>query len=268
MKNRIERQTDDNSGPLPEHILQLSTSETVSMADTWYQFASKDHFWMKWRTSVLVSSIKSLKLEGGYGFDIGCGTAVALRDLENELSLTIDGCDLNAAALRLSSPGKGRILQYNIMDKRQELIGRYDFVTLLDVIEHLDDDVSFLQVATEYVKPGGFLIVNVPALPSLYGPYDEAAGHLRRYTIDSLKSVFGKANFKIVDLFYWGFSLVPLLVARNIMYAASDSKDIIRRGFQPPGQLMSSALEVLRNMELSLSSRWPIGSSILGIVRV
>jgi SAM-dependent methyltransferase len=238
------------------------------MSDTWYEFASVDHFWMRWRTRVLVHSLKLLNLEGKYGLDIGCGRAVLMRDLESKLSLVMDGCDLNVSALSVSSPGKGRILQYNILDRNPELLGRYDFVTLIDVIEHLEDDAGFLNAAKEYVKPGGYLIVNVPALPKLYDPYDKAVGHLRRYKLESLTAVFDKAGVELVDTFYWGFTLVPLLVARTMMYATSDGDDIIRRGFQPPRPWLNSALNALGVLEVSLSTRWPIGSSAVGIGRV
>jgi len=57
----------------------------------------------------------------------------------------------------------------------------YDTVIILNVIEHLQDDVGAMQALIERLKPGGHLIVMVPAMHILYGSLDRAFGHYRRY---------------------------------------------------------------------------------------
>ena len=60
--------------------------------------------------------------------------------LERDLGIPVDGCDLNRTALEMAKPGKGQLFVYNILDQEPSLLGRYDAVFLLDVIEHIDDD--------------------------------------------------------------------------------------------------------------------------------
>ena len=57
----------------------------------------------------------------------------------------------------------------------------FDFATSLDVIEHLDDDVAGLRELRRVVRPGGSVVVTVPAYPGLFGPHDVANEHRRRY---------------------------------------------------------------------------------------
>ncbi len=79
--------------------------------------------------------------------EIGCGHGVAREMLERDLGIPVDGCDLNRTALEMAKPGKGKLFIYNILDQDPSLLGRYDAVFLLDVIEHIDDDLAFLRAA-------------------------------------------------------------------------------------------------------------------------
>ena len=58
----------------------------------------------------------------------------------------------------------------------------FDTVAYLNVLEHIEDDVSELRLVRRMLEPAGHLIIYVPALPSLYGPFDKRIGHFRRYT--------------------------------------------------------------------------------------
>ena len=66
------------------------------------------------------------------------------------------------------------------------LCGRPGFVTLLDVLEHQEDDAQFIGGLVAKMEPGSVLLLTVPALPKLWSPWDEALGHYRRYTRSSL----------------------------------------------------------------------------------
>lgn len=74
--------------------------------------------------------------------------------------------------------------------------GRFDSVVCLNVLEHIPDDVAALQCMRALLRPGGRAIVLVPALPCLYGEMDRAMGHVRRYTLPSLRRAFAQAGLK------------------------------------------------------------------------
>ena len=115
------------------------------MADEWFQFATADHFWMQWRHCLLVRALRRAGGQIRTTLEIGCGHGVAREMLERDFDFPVDGCDLNRTALEMARPGKGHLFVYNILDQEPSLLGRYDAVFLLDVIEHIDDDVSFLR---------------------------------------------------------------------------------------------------------------------------
>jgi glycosyltransferase involved in cell wall biosynthesis len=72
-----------------------------------------------------------------------------------------------------------------------------DTIICLNVLEHLADDRTVLARFFDLIKPGGNLIVLVPAHPSLFSPMDKKIGHLRRYTATAIKSMVEEAGFRI-----------------------------------------------------------------------
>jgi SAM-dependent methyltransferase len=66
---------------------------------------------------------------------------------------------------------------------------RFDAIVYIDVLEHIQDDSTELRRASSHLSPGGALIVLSPAHPWLFTPFDEAIGHYRRYTKQSLQAV-------------------------------------------------------------------------------
>jgi SAM-dependent methyltransferase len=69
---------------------------------------------------------------------------------------------------------------------------KFDSILYMDVLEHIEDDAGELALAAEHLKPNGAIAVLAPALPWLYTAFDEAIGHYRRYTRNSLRAVFPK----------------------------------------------------------------------------
>ena len=87
------------------------------------------------------------------------------------------------------------------------------FATVLirDVLEHVDDAAALTE-AFRVLRPGGHLLVTVPAWPSLWGPRDELAGHLRRYRRRRLGCVVRQSGFTIRDLRGYQFVLLPAVI--------------------------------------------------------
>lgn len=81
----------------------------------------------------------------------------------------------------------------------------FDAVVLGEVVEHVVDDVSALEETRRVLRPGGVAALSVPAHPSWFGPSDEWAGHVRRYTRDSLIAACVAADLDVVRCVGWGF---------------------------------------------------------------
>jgi SAM-dependent methyltransferase len=79
-------------------------------------------------------------------------------------------------------------------------LGPFDSVLCLNVLEHIRDDEAALRGFRDALLPGGALLLLVPAHPRLYGGYDRAAGHVRRYDAPTLRSRLRAAGFDVETL--------------------------------------------------------------------
>lgn len=95
----------------------LSPAAAVSMADEWFDFAHRDHFWMRWRFDILRRQMRRFGITPGKALEIGCGNGVVRQQMEDAFMVPVDGCDLNQHALGMAPAGRGRLLVYNIFDR-------------------------------------------------------------------------------------------------------------------------------------------------------
>jgi SAM-dependent methyltransferase len=85
-----------------------------------------------------------------------------------------------------------------------------DLAVCAEVLEHLDDDAAAAGELLRVLRPGGALVVTVPAGPFRYDWTDRWAGHRRRYTAEGLAHLLAGAGFADVDVRGWGFPLTGL----------------------------------------------------------
>lgn len=83
--------------------------------------------------------------------------------------------------------------------------GSFDSIIMLDVLEHIEDDITMLKDLGKCLKPGGKLIIKVPALGCLYSPMDKVIGHYRRYEKHNLIKTFQKAYLGKPQVWYFNF---------------------------------------------------------------
>lgn len=244
-------------------IETLSQPKAVSMAGEWFPFATADHFWMQWRHRLLVRALKRAGDRMRHALEIGCGHGVARDMIEGDLGIVVDGCDLDRGALEMANPGKGRLFVYDILDQDPSMLGQYDAVFLLDVIEHIEDDTAFLIAALQHLRPGGLIIVNVPASMLFFSHYDRVAGHVRRYTPGSLAKLLVPCGVEVQAIWPWGLLMVPALLARKTLLRRAKSTDVIQKGFVPPNRIFRGLLHGMKNIETALPFPMPFGTSIL-----
>ena len=100
--------------------------------------------------------------------------------------------------------------------KEYKLKGRADTCVYINVFEHIEDDLAEAKRVAKILKPGGNLIIFVPALMGLYSNFDKSIGHYRRYNQDRLSRLSNKAGLRVQKLQYmdmigmapWWFSFV------------------------------------------------------------
>jgi SAM-dependent methyltransferase len=86
---------------------------------------------------------------------------------------------------------------------RSDLKEKFDSIFLLNVIEHISDDVMALKNCRYLLKPGGNLIVLAPANAWLYCTFDKQLGHYRRYSLSAMKELLKKEKFEILSANYF-----------------------------------------------------------------
>lgn len=251
-------------------IEYLSPVAETAFPGDWYAFADASHFWMQWRLGVTLQLCERIKLPLDRplrALDIGGGAGRFREQLEGRTGWFVDMTDLNLPALEMARPARGRTLYYDVTQEHRPLGGAYDLCFLFDVIEHVPEPRALVAAAVAHLRPGGHLLVNVPALQSLFSAYDVAAGHLRRYSRRTLAEEVAGLSGELAAIRYWGLSLVPLLALRRLVAGQTPDANTIRSGFEPPNRLAHHALRTLMRAELALLKSPPVGTSVMAAVR-
>ena len=155
------------------------------------------------------------------------------------------------------------------MEKRKEFKHVYDIVILMDVLEHIEKTQEFLEACLFHLRPDGIIIINVPVLQSMYSVYDEIMGHFRRYNNEKLLKEFNITKISKVITVYWGITLIPLLFLRKLIISRNTvRKDVVKKGFKPPGRFFHAMLKLLMRAEFLFFRNPPIGTSMMDAVFV
>ncbi len=144
--------------------------------------------------------------------DAGCGWGATMIALERRGYRAV-GMDVSRRALEMldaERPGR-HLAEADLTRPLPAGIDPFDAVLALDVLEHLDDDRSAVALLGELARPGGVVVVSVPALPDLYGEFDRIQGHRRRYLPEALRAAFAGTGLEVERTFWWGGWLVPAL---------------------------------------------------------
>ena len=259
----MERDTRD--GILSVEI--LSSPKTSTFEEAWYELALESHFWFQWRWLAFSRQMWDLKVPLNKelkALEVGCGRGILSGQVEASTRWNVDGADLSLSALSTGKRGRGRRLLYDVREEKKEFLEAYDVLIVFDVLEHMRNTRGFLSSALRHLKGGGFFFIDVPAFQVFHSPYDVVMGHLRRYSKKTLVKEFGGFSLKIVDLRYWGFSMVPLLAMRKILLAGIQGRNqIVKSGFRPPQGLGHTLLRAMMRVETALFSSPPAGTSLL-----
>lgn len=247
-------------------IIYLSESSRVNMADTWFEIAKLDHFWIQRRFQVFLKLTRDLTLTSMKAAEIGCGHGLVQRQFKDHTGNACDGFDLNSGALSNSVAPDQRRYVYDIYDRNIDLKETYDLILLFDVIEHVPDPISFIEACMFHLKANGYLAMNVPALRMLFSNYDKTVGHLRRYDLGDIEQLAEHAGLTVVQNTFWGFPLLPVAVARNCLVKFKKSElDVVKAGFKPLHPAVNRILATLSRWE-AVPHRYP-GTSVMAILQ-
>jgi SAM-dependent methyltransferase len=227
------------------------------------------HWWFVGRRRILAAVLADLF--GTRGdlriLDIGCGTGGMLPLLSVHGRVT--GIDPAEAAIRYSRQRYGSTAELLQLDFPREIPpgGGYDLVTLFDVLEHLDDDGRALEAASSLLRPGGWLLITVPALRSLWSPHDVINQHRRRYLRRELKERIEGAGFHLERLSYYNSLLLPAVFGARLLRRRLARKGDRRSDFRIGNDWINSRLADLFGAERHLLRRCnlPLGVSLIAV---
>ena len=227
----------------------VSEPSAVNMADDWFEIATPEHFWIRRRFGVVKNLLRGLNVREWRVAEVGCGHGLVQQQFEQEYGVAVDGIELNLVSLRQNVSTRGRLLHYDICERRPEFCGGYDLVVLFDVLEHIEQEAQFLDAIKFLTNDRGHVLINVPAIQSLYSEYDRCAGHLRRYALPDLFRLVRAQDLEILAATYWGLPLLPFLWLRKrrLRYVRRDK--VIRTGFDPGSKLVNQAMHFLSQAE-------------------
>lgn len=207
--------------------------------------------------------------------DIGCGTGAMLDELAPFGQVI--GADFAPEALsfcRSRSERTGRAHNLARADARRLpfATSRFDIVTAMDIIEHIDRDKDALCEIARVLAPGGRLLATVPAFMSLWSEHDEALHHFRRYRAPEFKDTVQRAGLVVEKVSYTITALFPLVW---LFRQASKTLRKVRTNDSPHAHLVrfpgpiNSALRALAEAETGLVRRMnlPFGVTIVLVAR-
>lgn len=189
-------------------------------------FAVEDgSFWFRHRNACIASIVKSYPPEdNGTIFDIGGGNGFVSLGLANagfDVVLVEPG---RVGTLNAKNRGLRNIIcaTTNTAKFKQHSLPA---VGLFDVIEHIEDDFSFLQSIRSLMKKGGYLYATVPSYSFLWSSEDVIARHFRRYTLDDISKLIKSAGFEVIFSSYiFRFLPIPVFLLRALPYKMGLSK--------------------------------------------
>lgn len=169
----------------------------------------------------VIPSAKSVIME------IGCSSGFLLKDLVKSFpNAIIIGADVVKQPLyKLAQllPGVP-LIRFDLL--RSPLPNQcVDVLIMLNVLEHIEDDVKALTNAYKLLKPGGSLIIEVPASPRLYDSYDAELHHFRRYSSQELHNKLTKAGFAVLRKSHLGFIVYPAFAVIKLMNRFRNRRD-------------------------------------------
>lgn len=226
------------------------------------------HWWHKAKRNIVSQLLKSYVVNKGKPLkilDIGCGAGKNLESL-SRFGETF-GIDNSPEAIKFCKKRKLANQVYLRNSDNTKFPNNYfDIVVLLDVLEHVDEKPTLVEI-NRILKPNGLLILTVPAFSWLWSQWDVVLHHKRRYNASQLLISLTQNNFKPLKTTYLhSFLIPPIIIIRSIKSKLKASKEY-SSDFQINSSLINTILFLLSRIEAMIINFFsiPFGTSIVSL---
>lgn len=174
------------------------------------------------RYSLICELLDRLPSTAATFVEVGCGVGAVGARLADRFHYTgyePDTVSFNIARSRIKN---GVVVHGFLPDRPTQ---SFDVLGAFEVLEHHEDDGAVLAAWAKWVRPGGYVLLSVPANPARFTRFDASVGHYRRYTATGLAAVLRRAGFDDVVTWSYGFPLgYALEFARTLLAHNNNSE--------------------------------------------
>lgn len=222
------------------------------------QMAALDqrHWWYRARREVIAALIRRRvrPVADARILEVGCGTGHnldMLREFGSVDALEVDETARGLAERRLGKPAFSAPLP-ELSDIPN---AHYDLVAAFDVVEHIPDDRAAIGGIARLLRPGGRLVLTVPAHQWMWSAHDVVNHHQRRYSKRALKRLIEASPLKLEAIGYFNSLLFPVAVAERLASKLRGKEDA---NLSLPPEPLNQALERVFAAERALIGRVPL----------
>lgn len=226
------------------------------------------HWWYRGRRRIVRAELERLELPAGARvLDAGCGSGRTMEDLRDFGE--VYGIELDPGAAELARARDCGEVQIGTLESLPWQDANFDLITCLDVIEHIPDERLALRELRRVSRPGGWMLVTVPAYQALWSLHDEANHHYRRYERATLREAALGAGWLVVRMSSFNSLLFP--PAALVRLAQRGRR--LNSDYRPELRLGPSWLNAALERPLHLEAKWlargrtlPAGLSLMALL--